>query len=73
MCVDMLIFIFLLAELLETFANILDPDQARLNVGSDLDPNYLTLWWYSWKLKKSTDKKGENEKLRKKFQLACKE
>ena len=25
------------------FANTLDPDQARRNVGSDLDPNCLTL------------------------------
>ena len=31
-----------------TFANSLDPDQARQNVGPDLDPNSLTLWWYSW-------------------------
>ena len=29
-----------------TFANSLDPDQ---NVGSDLDPNCLTLLVYSWK------------------------
>ena len=35
--------------LLITFANSLDPDQARQNVGPDLDPNFLTLWWYSWK------------------------
>ena len=26
-----------------TFANRLDPDQARQNVGPDLDPNCLTL------------------------------
>ena len=26
-----------------TFANSLDPDQARQNVGPDLDPNCLTL------------------------------
>ena len=25
------------------FANCLDPDQARQNVGPDLDPNHLTL------------------------------
>ena len=37
-------------RLLITFANSLDPDQARQNVGPDLDPNYLTLWWYSWKI-----------------------
>ena len=36
--------------LLITFANSLDPDQAQQNVGSDLDPNCLTLWWYSWKM-----------------------
>ena len=35
--------------LLITFANSLDPDQARQSVGPDLDPNCLTLWWYSWK------------------------
>ena len=29
-------------RLLITFANSLDPDQARQNVGSDLDPNCLT-------------------------------
>ena len=33
-----------------TFANSLDPDQARQNVGPDLDPNCLTLLWYSWKI-----------------------
>ena len=32
--------------LLITFANNLDPDQARQNVGPDLDPNCLTLRWY---------------------------
>ena len=32
--------------LLITFANSLDPDQARQNVGPDLDPNCLTPWWY---------------------------
>ena len=30
-----------------TFANNLDPDQARRNVGPDLDPNCLTPWLYS--------------------------
>ena len=50
--------------LLINFANSLDPDQAWQNVGPDLDPNCLTLWWYSWKiflkkliLKKFTDDK----------------
>ena len=37
-------------RLLITFANSLDPDQARQNVGPDLDRNYLTLWWCSWKI-----------------------
>ena len=32
--------------LLITFANSLDPDQARQNVGPDLDPNCLILRWY---------------------------
>ena len=31
------------AELIPS-ANSLDPDQARQNVGTDLDPNCLTLW-----------------------------
>ena len=30
-------------RLLVTFANSLDPDQDRQNVGPDLDPNRLTL------------------------------
>ena len=34
---------FLLCRLLITFANSLDPDQARQNVGPDLDLNCLTL------------------------------
>ena len=34
---------------LGTFANSLDPDQARHFVGPDLDPNCLTPWWYVWK------------------------
>ena len=32
--------------LLITFANSLDPDQARQNVGPDLDPKCLTPVWY---------------------------
>ena len=32
--------------LLMAFANILDPDQARQNVGPDLDPICLTPGWY---------------------------
>ena len=34
-------------RLLITFAYKLDPDQARQNVGPDLDPICLTLRWYS--------------------------
>ena len=37
-------------QLLITFADSLDQDQARQNVGPDLDPNCLALWWYSWKI-----------------------
>ena len=36
-------------RLLIFFENSLDHDHAQQNVGSDLDPNCLTLWWYSWK------------------------
>ena len=32
------------------YAHSLDPDQAWQNVRPGLDPNYLTLWWYSWKI-----------------------
>ena len=32
-----------LTRLLITFANSLDPDQARQNIGPDLDPKCLTL------------------------------
>ena len=32
-----------------TFANRLDPDQARQKVGPDFDPICLTLRWYSRK------------------------
>ena len=35
--------------LLIMFANSLEPDQARHNVGPDVDPNCLILWLYSWK------------------------
>ena len=34
-------------RLLRTYANSLDPDQARQNVGPDLDPICLPLRWYS--------------------------
>ena len=33
-----------------TFANNFDPDQAQQNVGHDLDPNCLALYWYSRKI-----------------------
>ena len=36
-----------LCHLLKTFANNFDPDQAQRNVAPDLDPNCLTLRWYS--------------------------
>ena len=50
-------------RLLINFANSYGADQARQNVGPDLDPNYLTLrvYIYSWKnfekliLKKSAE------------------
>ena len=32
--------------MLITFANSLDPDQDRQNVGPDLDPNRLSLCYY---------------------------
>ena len=51
-------------RLLITFANSLDPDQAQHIAGLNLDPNCLTLWWYSRKnfskrliLKKTADDK----------------
>ena len=36
-------------RLLINFANSLDLDQARQNIGPDLDPIFLTPRWYSWK------------------------
>ena len=39
----------LLVSSADNLANRLEPDQARKNVGPDLDPNGLTLRWYSWK------------------------
>ena len=61
-------------RLLITRANSLDPDQARQNVGPDLDPNCLTLWWYSWKffLKKIKLKKKNNKKKYTDDKKACK-
>ena len=37
-------------RLLITFANNLDPPQARQKVRHDLDPNCLALYWYSRKI-----------------------
>ena len=55
----------LLTSVLITFANNLDPDQAQQNVGHDLDPNCLVLYWYSRKiiLEKATTKKTDFEKI----------
>ena len=39
--------LFLLVSSADNFANSSDPDQARQNVGPDLDPICLTLSWYS--------------------------
>ena len=38
------------SQRLIAFANSLDQNQARQNVGPDLDPNCLTFWWYSWQI-----------------------
>ena len=54
-------------HLLITFANSLDTDQARQNVGPDLNPNCLTLWWYSLKIfSKKFKKKKKNPRTTKK-------
>ena len=51
-----------------TFVNSLDSDQARHNVGPDLNPNCLTLWLYYRKnilkiliLKKKQSAEDKNE------------
>ena len=36
-----------ICRLLINFTNTLVPDQARRDVGPDLEPNYLILLWYS--------------------------
>ena len=61
---------FLFFFLLITFANSLDPYQVQPNVRPDLDPNCLTLWWYSWKifskkliLKKNQQATKKHEKI----------
>ena len=48
-------------RLLITFANSLDPDQAQQN-WPDLEPNCLTLWWYSWKIFLKKKKKIKKKK-----------
>ena len=55
-------------RLLITFANSLDPDQARQNVGPDLDPNCLTLMVFlkDFFEKKSKKKKNLDDKKKKK-------
>ena len=52
-------------RLLVTFANSLDPDQARQNVGPGLDPNCLALWSHSWNsfLKKVILKNSAYDKI----------
>ena len=40
---DKILTLFPLLSSADKFANSLDPDQARQNVGPDLDPNCLTL------------------------------
>ena len=61
--------------LLTTFANSMDPDQDRQNVGPVLDPNCLTLWKCSWEnfWKKLILKNvSRRQKIMKNYQ-ACKE
>ena len=36
------------AVVLISFANSLDPDQGRQNIGPGLEANCLTLWWCFW-------------------------
>ena len=62
--------------LLITFADSLSPDQAQQNVGPDLDPNCLTLWWYSWEIffeKVNFEKKSTDDKKGMQSYPACKE
>ena len=51
--------------ILVSSANSLDSDQARQNVRPDLNPIWLTLYWYSWKnfLKKLILKKKSADKI----------
>ena len=48
-------------NLLIAFANSLDLDLARQNVGPDLDQNCLTPWWY-WKIQHPKSKIWHNNK-----------
>ena len=53
-------------RLLITFPKNFDPDHSRQNVGPDLHPNSLSLWWYSWKnLFKQLFKKKKKKKKKK--------
>ena len=51
-------------RLLIAFANSLDPDQDRQNVGPELDPNRLTLWLWSesifWRKKERKEPADDN-------------
>ena len=50
--------------MLITFANRFDREQTRQKVGPDLDPNCLTLRWYSWKnFRKKNQKIKKNMKI----------
>ena len=55
-------------QLLETFANSMDPDQARQNVRPDLDPNYLTLMVLLKYFLEKVDFKGEKIQRTKKHE-----
>ena len=61
-------------RLLKTFANNLDPDQARQNVGPDLDPNCLTLMVFMQEFFEKVNLK-KNPQTKKSMQNypACKE
>ena len=61
-------------RLLITFANSLDPDQAWHSVRPELDPNYLTLWWYSWNnfSKKSILEKKISRRQKKTYKITQK-
>ena len=60
----LLLFVFL-CRLLISFANSLDPDQARQNDGPGLDPNCLTIWWNSWrKFSKNKEKLPSMNKVK---------